>query len=172
MRPLVRVSLLALLTSAALTSCATTPQGRDVASVDGPGSSAPAPAADFEKFQKCMKDQGVEDRTVRSGGGGVHNVDIPPMSAAEQRKHQEAAEKCKQFAPDGGEPVAASPEEFAKLVEMTKCLRAEGVAVEDPKPGESTFSIPKEIDRDPKTKVALDKCDAKVWGAPVTGGNP
>jgi hypothetical protein len=55
----------------------------------------------------------------------------------------------------GGEAAAAEEEGL----EFTECLRAHGVEVEDPKPGQTNIAVDA---RDPKAKKALAACNGKL----------
>jgi hypothetical protein len=61
----------------------------------------------------------------------------------------------------GGNGTASSEEEAG--LEFTECLRAHGVEVEDPKPGQHNIEVPG--DGDPATKAALAACNGKLDGA-------
>lgn len=60
----------------------------------------------------------------------------------------------------GGGESAAGEEEAA--LEFTECLRAHGVEVEDPKPGQTNIEVG---GNDPTTKQALAACDGKLGSA-------
>jgi hypothetical protein len=58
----------------------------------------------------------------------------------------------------GGAESASGEEEAA--LEFTECLRAHGVEVEDPKPGQKNIDVGD--GKDPTTKEALAACDGKL----------
>jgi hypothetical protein len=59
---------------------------------------------------------------------------------------------------DGGETASVEEEGLA----FTECLRAHGVEVEDPKPGQKNIEVEGE---DPTTKKALSACNGKLGSA-------
>lgn len=63
---------------------------------------------------------------------------------------------------DSGGGESASGEEEAAL-EFTECLRAHGVEVEDPKPGQKNIEVGD--GDDPTSKKALAACDGKLGSA-------
>ena len=65
---------------------------------------------------------------------------------------------------DSGGGESASVEEAG--IEFTECLRAHGVEVEDPKPGQKNIEVEGD---DPSTKRALAACDDKL---PDSGQEP
>lgn len=61
---------------------------------------------------------------------------------------------------DSGAGESVGEEEAA--LEFTECLRAHGVEVDDPKPGQQNIEV--EDGDDPKSKQALAACDGKLDG--------
>ncbi|MGH2936822.1 MAG: hypothetical protein ACRDPE_01725 [Solirubrobacterales bacterium] len=65
----------------------------------------------------------------------------------------------------GGESAASSGggSEEEEALEFTECLRAHGVEVEDPKPGQKNIELPES--NDPTSKKAVAACKGKLGGA-------
>lgn len=60
----------------------------------------------------------------------------------------------------GGSSSGGSGNEEEAALEFTECLRAHGVEVEDPKPGQKNIELPE--GKGPTTKQALHACDGKL----------
>ncbi|WP_433333936.1 hypothetical protein [Spirillospora sp. CA-294931] len=90
-------------------------------------------ASDTEKMRKfaaCMRENGVqmddpgEDGGVRMRMTGKEGDGEAKMKAAES--------KCRHLRPDGGEPKKLKPEDLAKMRQLAKCMRENGVDMPDP----------------------------------------
>jgi hypothetical protein len=127
------LGLLLVLSSA---GCAKGADGDGVASASGttkPSASASTstsrdPQKDqeaFLEFAKCMREHGVPMNDPQFDGGGV-NLSIPEGTSKEQ---VDAAQKeCKQYMPNGGEPMKPDPEMQEKMRKFAQCMRENGVA--------------------------------------------
>jgi hypothetical protein len=116
-------------------------KGDDVASLTGnkanPSASASTSDEDFqaqaEKFQKCMKDHGVEVHMAVPGDDDGGPVTIQsshgPNDPAEPSKEQmdKAMEACRQYAPNGGEPEQLDPETLEQVRKYSQCMRDHGI---------------------------------------------
>jgi hypothetical protein len=88
------------------------------------------PAELARKFQECMKEQGVDVQLAGPGGGGGP-VRVSPgdgQQVPDQKKAEAAMEKCKQYAPNGGQPPKADPAQAEAMRTFAKCMRDNGVA--------------------------------------------
>jgi hypothetical protein len=63
----------------------------------------------------------------------------------------------------GGEAASGSGSSEEEALEFTECLRAHGVEVEDPKPGQTNIEVGGS--GDPTTKKALAACNGKLGSA-------
>jgi hypothetical protein len=83
------------------------------------------------KFQECMKEQGVDVQLAGPGGGGGGPVRVSAgagQQIPDQKKAEAAMQKCKQYAPNGGEPPKADPAMAEAMLRFAKCMRDNGVA--------------------------------------------
>ncbi len=181
-----RWGLLVVAAATVLTmSCSHRSADREVASVPGnsrSGSPAPGGAAGGpDRFNQCMKDNGAEPQLIPApmdgNGTGETTQTAPP--AADQRRQQEALEKCRQYVTDGGNTRAMSPQELEQARSVAKCMRAAGVQYPDPNPndagGPGALRVPEGVDlKDPAVRAKLDKCsrDAGMTGAGPGAGTP
>lgn len=134
--------LLAL--GATVTGCARPGGGDGVASAGGtPTASASAAAGDnrrdpvkdqehFLKYAACMREHGIDMPDPQLDGGGVA-MSLP--QGTDKAKVDAANEQCKQFLPNGGQPMKADPEMQEKMRRFSQCMRENGVP-EFPDPSE------------------------------------
>jgi hypothetical protein len=131
--------------------------GNGVASAGGTKSAGPQasarPSVDQAElarlFQQCMKDQ------------------------PDPKKIEAAMQKCKQYAPNGGEPPKADPARTEAERKFAKCMRDNGVAnFPDPDPNGGTRIDSKSgIDPNSDTfKAAQQKCQSLLPGPGSSGG--
>lgn len=137
-----------------LAGCAENAQDPDVATANGSGRSASAPAAgsgDQAKFEACLLDNGV-DITKLEG------VDAATVTAA--------SEKCKEFAPGGGELPRISTTEAAQIRAFAQCMRSNGFP-DFPDPG-ADGAIPADYAASPaeqeKMMPTYTKCMTEMTG--------
>ena len=133
-RHLFVVPLLPAVLTVVLAGCGGTAKGPDVASAGDKPSASPEPAdleAQGRKFAACMRENGVDmPDPVSEGDGGGFNVRIGPGEGGEpldKAKVDAAMEKCRQFAPNGGEPPKLNPEQIEQARKMAKCMRENGL---------------------------------------------
>jgi hypothetical protein len=115
-RTLLLIPLLAL----ALTGCAGPP--------DAPGVAATAGADDrFDptRLAKCVRENGVPNFPDPEVDGDHIAIRMP--DGVRKETADKAMEACKQFQPNGGQPGQADPAVTARLRELAKCMRANGV---------------------------------------------
>lgn len=110
------------------------------------------------QFASCMRDNGVDMPDPGTDGG--LSVSSGAGDAEEAENMQKAFETCKEFTPNGGEPVKMSPEDLEASREFAKCMRENGVDMPDPDPnGGMTGAL--EIPEDMAVfDAALEACNA------------
>ncbi|MGP3691469.1 hypothetical protein ACTVZO_43725 [Streptomyces sp. IBSNAI002] len=110
----------------------------------------------MRKYAQCMREQGVEmndDGTTPGGGAGQTGTST-----------LNDAGNCSRFLDDAGMlPKKGDPEQRKQMLEMTKCLRENGVSVDDPADG-NALQIPQDA---PGLDEAMKKC--KMGVAPKAG---
>lgn len=167
--------MLALIASLTLGGCGGGGDEPNVATAGG-GRSSSAPAADEAgqrlKFAQCMRAEGVDLPDPKADG----MVAIPAEEAgkgetAESRKMQAAMEKCRTLLPNGGEPPKMTPEDVAKLRELAKCMRDNGVP-DFPDPDPVTGALEMKAGDDSALRKATEKCHGvgpdRIGAATVT----
>jgi hypothetical protein len=95
------------------------------------------------KFARCMRGEGIDFPDPRKQTNGLVRVGGPGQNPNDPRTRA-AAEKCgKHLERGGGE--APDPAQQAKFqdafVKYARCMRAEGVDVPDPKPGQGVLVL-------------------------------
>ncbi|MDG6108076.1 hypothetical protein Daura_45560 [Dactylosporangium aurantiacum] len=135
---------LLLVLGAAATGCARSGGGDGVASAGGTptasasaatGGGRPDPVKDQENFLKyaaCMREHGIDMPDPQFDGGGIA-MTLP--EGADKAKVDAANEQCKQFLPNGGQPLKADPEMQERMRKFSQCMRENGVP-DFPDPGE------------------------------------
>ncbi|MET7423113.1 hypothetical protein [Dactylosporangium sp. NPDC005555] len=135
---------LLLVLGLAATGCARPGGGDGVASAggtptasaaSGAGTSRPDPVKDQENFLRyaqCMREQGIDMPDPQIDGGAVSMV-LP--QGTDKAKVDAANAKCKQFLPNGGEPMKADPEMQERMRRFAQCMRENGLP-DFPDPGE------------------------------------
>jgi hypothetical protein len=142
-------TMLALAACAALlAACGGSPSGSGTATAAG---------ASPEKFQQCLKDQGVE---------------APPQPGGDRTALRKATQACRRYAPRGGFGGPGRPNAAAFTPYLT-CLKDKGLNV-DPSKG---FDALRAIDTSSTTfKTAQKACASKLprrpTGPPPTGASP
>ncbi|MEV4515104.1 hypothetical protein AB0K00_39860 [Dactylosporangium sp. NPDC049525] len=127
---------LLLVLGPAVTGCAKPSGGDGVASAGGTptasasagtGESRPDPVKDQENFLKyaqCMREHGVDMPDPQMDGGGIAMM-IP--EGTDKAKVDAANGECKQFLPNGGQPMKADPEMQEKMRQFAQCMRENGL---------------------------------------------
>lgn len=174
-------ALLALVPLLALTACGPVDDGPGVASADGAGTTqdsgttgAPGggddAAADLDddelalEFAACMRDNGVDMPDPDTDGGGMavtlggDGTDPADVDAA--------FEACKEFLPNGGEPVEMSPEDLEAMRAYAQCMREHGIDMPDPDPDGGAVAMPAMPAGDEELQAAIEACDE---AAPMLG---
>ena len=156
--------MLALVATLALGGCGAGGDEPKVASVNG-GRPSSAPAADEagqrRQFTQCMREAGVD--VPDPGADGM--IAVPAQKAGEgetpeSRKMEAAMEKCHKLLPNGGEPPKMTPEDVAKLRDMAKCMRDNGVPdFPDPDPATGALQMKPGSGGDSAAmRKAMEKC--------------
>lgn len=123
-----------LLLIAASTGCGARPTSDGVATAGG-GSAGPSAGGGADglsqqelaaRYGQCVRDNGLPDfpDPKINANGGV-SQDVPP--GTDPQKIAAAQEKCRQWAPGGGEPTKLDPERIEQLRELAQCMRDHGV---------------------------------------------
>jgi hypothetical protein len=164
----VTVPLLALhLLAGALVACGSKDSGNGVASVNG-NSAAPSakasatPAADdaerMLQFTKCLREHGLNVQDPGPDGQPKLDPNTDP------NKRQQALDACRSLAPGALANGGLSNEDRNQMLAFIQCLRAHGIAVDDPDP---TTGMPQRKDfnkfrnPDEDMKKAMDACKDK-----------
>jgi hypothetical protein len=108
----------------------------DGAKSAGPSGTAERPAGDpaelARQFAQCMKEQGVEVEVETGDGDGI-GIEIGggskdgDGSGSDPKQVEAAMEKCKQFAPNGGEPPKLDPAGVEEMRKVSQCMRENGL---------------------------------------------
>lgn len=183
-RPASAAVVVALL---ALTLAACTPDDAPgVASADGgKGQTAPTEGGtssedltDAErddlarKFAGCMRDNGVDMPDPDADGGLA--VTSGAVEAGTADEMDEAFEACKEFLPDGGEPVRTSPEDLEAQRAFAKCMRDQGMDMPDPDPNGGMTAAGDVGDDLEAFEAALEACNepGSPAGLSIGSGTP
>jgi hypothetical protein len=123
-----------LLLALALAGCAGPADGDDgIATAAGGKASPSASASPAEKltdderrlkFAECMRGQGIEMEDPGTDRGGVR------FRVGEGNKPgdmEAAMQKCKAYAPNGGEPPKLNAEQLKQMRAFAKCMRENGI---------------------------------------------
>ena len=144
----------------------------------GSGGSAGSPAASagdeaFDgalEFARCMRGEGLDVPDPQRGSNGMIRIGpgSGPQPGPSDPKHEAARKKCERHLQQGGgrAPDAAEKAKFQDaFLKYARCMRAEGVNIPDPKPGQGGGGIvfragdPSAPDLDsPRFKAADEKC--------------
>ncbi|MEV4137886.1 hypothetical protein AB0J72_37655 [Dactylosporangium sp. NPDC049742] len=101
----------------------------------GSGNQPRDPAKDQEnmlKYAQCMREHGIDMPDPQFEGGGVRMM-LP--QGTDKAKVDAANAECKQYMPNGGQPMKADPEMQERMRKYSQCMRENGVP-EFPDPGE------------------------------------
>jgi hypothetical protein len=155
--------VLCVLAAVGTGGCGGKGQEKDVATAGGtvtPSGSATVGEVDGKdmavKYSQCMRANGVPNFPDPDVGGRI-SMDGDKLGVSRERM-EEAAEKCRQFTPNGGEPQKLDPEKLEQARKYSKCMRENGVP-NFPDPDESGG-----VALDPD-KLGMDPQDARVKAA-------
>ncbi|HEY5986311.1 MAG TPA: hypothetical protein VIV12_08050 [Streptosporangiaceae bacterium] len=121
-----------------------------------PGASATDEHDQVLKYVKCLREHGVNAPDPPAGEDTIR------IQGASPAQEEAARQACKQHAPEqvGGED---SSEQSDKLLKIARCMRAHGVSVADPQPGQG-LNLPKDDQNAQKNKQVLGSCLREVGG--------
>ena len=172
MRIIARMAL-GLLLAAGLAGCGGDDGGDGVATAGGTPSATASGTAGNEgdaqalalKFAQCMRENGIPnfpDPTFQDGGG--IGIDMPEGTAKATADAAMAA--CKQYMPNGGEPIKLDPERLAQLRKVARCMRESGYP-DFPDPTDEGLQIDgnkhPDWNRDnAKFNAAMEACDKRA----------
>jgi hypothetical protein len=168
--------VLGLLLAVALAGCGKADGNEDgVASAGGTAAGATAqPSVDraemAKKFAACMKEQGVDVQMGSAEKGEGDPVRVSPGAGGEQdpKKVEAAMEKCKQYAPSGGDPSKVDPAQLEAQRKLAKCLRENGLPDFPDPDADGKISAQQGSGIDPHSdafKAAQQKCQ-QLMGTP------
>ncbi|MFB7469468.1 hypothetical protein [Kitasatospora sp. NPDC056184] len=130
------------------------PTATATASKDAGKDAGKGTAADFAK---CMRDNGVPEFPDPEANGSM----VVP-EGTDKSKIDAAHTKCKDKAPNGGEPPKTSAEDQEKLRRFAQCMRSNGLpGFPDPDPNSSGMMLGQDSGLDPESaafKAAEEKC--------------
>lgn len=178
-------AVLGLLVAVAVTACGG-PSSSDsevaTARSGAAASSSPTPRLSQQekavKFGQCMRDNGVPDfPDPKWDDNGNLALDAP--EGADPRKVDAAMEKCKQYAPGGGQPLKVDPQMVEQNRRFAKCMRDNGIA-NFPDPNEQgglaidpeKLGIKGRPEDDPKFSAAWKKCEKQMPPLPSGSQGP
>jgi hypothetical protein len=112
-------------------------------------------------FAKCMRDNGVK---VADPAPGSSRVQIDARGVS-QEQLQKAQATCAKYSPEGGGP--GDPQRDDAMLQFAKCMRDNGVQIEDPQPGQ-----PIKIQNNGQDETKIDKANAACakYMGPGAGG--
>ncbi|MFJ4106864.1 hypothetical protein [Oerskovia enterophila] len=118
------------------------------------------------KFASCMRDNGVDMPDPDSSGA----VALTTESGADMDEMDKAFEACKEFLPNGGEPMKPSPEDLESQREFAKCMRENGIDMPDPDPNggmTQALEVPDDVDA---FDAAIEACNGEGGASLSVGG--
>ncbi len=108
------------------------------------------------KFVQCMRRHGIAMEDPKPGGGMRMEV-----NKGNEAKMQAAQKACEKFSPVRRGDAKQQAEDLDRMTKMAKCLRRNGIPVEDPKPGQP-FTLKTTKGNAEKTDKAMKTCSAEV----------
>lgn len=128
------------------------------------GKSGTAPGNDRDravKYAACLREHGLDVPDPEPGVNGNAFEGAPGEPGSAQAR---ALEACASLKPDGGQLTRDDPQAADDQLKLAQCLRANGVDVQDPRPGEPLFMPLGPGGDSAKLDAAMAKC-----GAPAAG---
>lgn len=126
------------------------------------GTSAADEGPKHQKFQKCMEEHGMDVPDPGEVKEGELDVQAPGESSAEQEAARVA---CAKYAPVQDAPEDVTKDDQDRALKKAECLRKEGIAAEDPKPGTVDITIKEGSDSSQEKLVdAFALCNKKFGG--------
>ncbi|WP_238010371.1 hypothetical protein KZZ52_53875 [Dactylosporangium sp. AC04546] len=128
----------------------------------GGGSGKRNPEADqeaFLNFAKCMREHGIPMDDPQMDDGRIQ-MSMP--EGTDKEKVDAAQEACKQYMPNGGEPMKADPATVEQMRKFSQCMRDNGITnFPDPSEDGGIAIDVNKLGVDPKSeefKKAEEKC--------------
>jgi hypothetical protein len=168
--------------SIALVACGGSSGDRSSASSGSGGSGTTtngAQGAAFQKFQQCLKDNGVTlpDRASRPGGGGygppAGGAGGPGFGGQGDAKTQKAMQACAKYRPQGmgqgrgGNGTGAPRQSIKAFTPYLTCLKDQGL---DVKVADGFNALRDLKQDDPKVQAAFKACQSKLPQRPQQQG--
>jgi hypothetical protein len=126
----------------------------------------PTVAADGPvRFTQCVRDQGFD---LPDPPAGAQTVELPARAKTDPAMAA-AVDRCRHFLNEGTGKDPNDPQQQDKAVALAQCLRAHGLRVEDPAPGQP---LRLNIDsKDPNVMKVVQDCrrDTQPSGGPTSG---
>lgn len=161
--------VLGVLLALSVAGCAKKSSGDGVATVSGGKNGGPSasptesidPQERMLKWQQCLKDQGLD---VEIGSAdGRSTIKMSPGPNSDPEKDKAAMEKCKQYAPGGGDMGKADPAMEEAMRKFAKCMRENGVPNFPDPNANGGMMFNKDSGVDPESdsfKAAQQKCES------------
>jgi hypothetical protein len=96
-----------------------------------PGGSDPQQAA--LAYARCMRQHGMNVPDPKLDANESMGLVLPEDVNPDDPKFQAAQEACRQYAPNGGQPIKPNPQQQQQqMLAFARCMRQHGVNVPDP----------------------------------------
>ncbi|WP_336707825.1 hypothetical protein [Oerskovia sp. USHLN155] len=115
------------------------------------------------QFASCMRDNGVDMPDPDSDGG--LSVTSGTVEAGSMDEMDAAFDACREFMPNGGEPVKMTPEDLEAQRAFAKCMRDHGMDMPDPDPNGGMTAAGSVGDDMEAFEAALEACNESGSGA-------
>jgi hypothetical protein len=127
------------------------------------------PGGELAEYSSCMRSHGVtsfpdkaafgSSAGIRAAKGRMAEIAASEVSSA---TFQAAQRACAKYYGPPTQPARVSPQELQKLLAVSRCMRAHGVAdFPDPNPTTGELGVPSAVDRNsPLVLAALRACSS------------
>ncbi len=109
------------------------------------------------QFASCMRDNGVDMPDPGTDGGLA--VTSGTVEAGSTDEMDAAFDACREFMPNGGEPLKMTPEDLEAQREFAKCMREHGMDMPDPDPNGGMTAAGEVGDDIEAFEAALEACN-------------
>jgi len=109
------------------------------------------------QFASCMRDNGVDMPDPDTDGG--LSVTSGTAEAGSMDEMDAAFDACREFMPNGGEPMKMTPEDLEAQREFAKCMREHGMDMPDPDPNGGMTAAGEVGDDIAAFETALEACN-------------
>jgi hypothetical protein len=150
---------LALLAGAVLTALALTACGGGSSGAGPATTTTTAPSDAALQFTQCMRQHGID---IPDPPAGATTVQLPG-SVKTNPNYPAASSACQHFLNSGGAKDPNDPAQQDKSLALAQCLRAHGLQVADPQPGQ-----PLRLNlnsHDPNTMQIIQDCRSSTSGS-------